>query len=257
MSRSPRVWFARMPEGARIRRDPHPRPSSHRPAALNEVWKHALVELSETEDAAAELAVEAWRRRHCPANEIPASVPVDAVIGSSEGLVVFISALSVYSNGISFTTEARARGGPGSEDRPVSLCDGLLGDVSRHRMLLGVEFPDGRRCISTPRGQDANPKDEPLLLPTRGDGSNGVGSAGWFLSPFPPPGDLRLYCAWPSAGIPETTTLISADELLKAARRVRQLWPPSRIFDQQPTPTPVVLPRDGWFLNSGLTADMP
>lgn len=116
---------------------------------------------------------------------------------------------------------------------------------------------DGRRCISTPRGQDANPGDEPLLLPTRGDGSNGVGSAGWFLSPFPPPGDLRLYCAWPSAGIPETTTFISADELLKAARRVRQLWPPSRIFDQQPTPTPVVLPPDGWFMNSGLTADTP
>jgi hypothetical protein len=172
--------------------------------------------------------------------------------------VVFISSLSVYSNGISFTTEARGRGGPGSEDRPVSLIDGLLGTVPvRDRMLLGVEFADGRRCISTPRGQGANPADEPLLLSTGGSGSNGVGSAEWFLSPFPPPGDLRLYCAWPSAGIPETTTVISAAELLQAVGRVQELWPPSRVFDQQPNPTPVVLPPDVWFTSSGLPADTP
>ena len=211
--------------------------------------------VSESEDAAAEQALEAWRRHHRPANEIPASVRVDAAIGSSAGLVVFISSLSVYSNGISFTTEARGRGGPGSKDRPVSLVDGLLGTVpSRDRMLLGVELADGRRCTSTPRGHEANPADEPLLLSTGGGGGNGVGSAEWFLSPLPPPGDLRLRCAWPSAGIPETTTIISADELLRAARGVRQLWPPSRVFDQQPDPTPVVLPPDGWFM-SGLPAE--
>lgn len=209
---------------------------------------------SESDDAAVESAFDAWRRRHRPANEIPASVPVDAAIGSSGDLVVFIPSLSVYSNGIAFTVEARGRGGPGSDDRPVALVDGLLGNApARDRLLLGVELADGRRCISTPRGQEADPADELLLLSSGGSGSNGVGSAEWFLSPLPPPGDLRIYCAWPSAGIAETTTVISADALLRAARGVQQLWPPSRVFDQQPNPTPVALPADGWFKNNGLS----
>ncbi len=167
--------------------------------------------------------------------------------------MVFISSLSVYSNGISFTTEARGRGGPGSEDRPVTLSDGLSGNVPpRDRMLLGVELADGRRCVSTPRGHQADPADEPLLLPTGGGGSNGEATAEWYLSPLPPPGDLRLHCAWPSAGIPETTTIISADVLSEAARRVRQLWPTPRVFDQQPDCAPVVLPPDGWFMRTEL-----
>lgn len=208
------------------------------------------MEGAESEDDAAELAFEAWRRRSRPGNEIPASLTVDAAIGSSESLMIFISSASVYTNGIHFTTEARGRGGPGSDDRPVSLVEGMLGMVPRQdRMLLGVEFADGRRCISTPRGQEANPEDELLLVSSGGDGGNGIASASWFLAPFPPPGDLRLYCAWPSAGIPETTTIISADDLRQAAGRVHRMWPPSRVFDQQPDPSPVALPPDGWFTN--------
>ena len=147
---------------------------------------------------------------------------------------------------------------PGSDDRPVSLVNGMLGeefhptDPSRRgplqdRMLLGVEFADGRRCVGLRRGEKADPADEPLLLPTGGGGSNAGGSAEWFLSPSPPPGDLNLYCAWPVAGIPETTTIISAEDLLRAARRVQQLWSPSRVSDQQPAPSPVPLAPDGWF----------
>lgn len=177
-------------------------------------------------------------------------------------MIVFISSLSVYTNGISFATEARGRGGPGSDDRRVSLLEGMLGEAFdptdpgarrpvQDRMLLGVELADGRRCVSTPRGQEPNPVDEPLLLTTGGSETLGVGSAEWFLSPFPPPGDVRLFCAWPSAGIPETTTIISADDLLEAARRVRPLWPPQPVFDRQPDPSPVALAPDGWFANFG------
>lgn len=214
-----------------------------------------------SEDSDLEQAFTSWQRRRPPRNEIPASLPVDAVIGSSADVVVFVASLSIYTNGISFTTEVRARGGPENDDGRVSLLEGMLGEAfdptdlgaSRPvpgRMLLGVEFADGRRCISTPRGQEA-PADEPLLLNNGGSGDAGVGSAEWFLSPFPPPGDLRLYCAWPSSGIPETITIISADDLLEAARRVQQLWPPPRVSDQQPHPSPEPLVRDGWFTSFG------
>lgn len=208
---------------------------------------------SDTDDTAAEAVFAAWQRHRQPRNEIPATVPLDAAIGTSHGLVVFITSLSVYSNGIAFTTEARARGGPGSEDRPVWLVDGLTGTVPPHdRMLLGVEFADGRRCLATPRGQEANPADEPLVLTSGSEGGSGDASAHWFLSPFPPPGDLRFHCAWPAAGIPETTTVVPADRLHDAAGRVQQLWPQSRLTDQQPDPAPVALPPDGWFIGSGL-----
>ncbi len=211
------------------------------------------------EDGEAERAFVTWQRRNRPRNQIPATVPVDAVIGARADLIVFICSLSIYTNGISFTTEARARGGPGSDDRPVSLVEGMLGEgfdsdpsvrrVLQDRMLLGVEFADGRRCVSVPRGPEVNPPNEPFLLRIGASGANGVGSAEWFLSPSPPAGDLRVYCAWPSAGIPETTTIISAEVLRQAAGRVQQLWPPARVFDQQPSPSPVVLAQDGWFAN--------
>lgn len=211
---------------------------------------------SESEDAAANAVFDAWRRRHRPVNEIPATVPLDVEIGATDSVVVFVSSLALYSNGIEFTVEARGRGGPGSDDRPVALVEGLMGTVPlEHRVLLGVEFADGRRCLSTPRGQEADPEAELLLLPSGGHGGNGVASAEWFLSPLPPPGDLTLYCAWPSAGIVETTTIIAADPLADAAPRVRQLWPPSRIYDQQPDPTPVTLAADGWFTRNGFFSD--
>jgi hypothetical protein len=219
--------------------------------------KNVSMGVSESEDAAVNAAFDAWRRRRRPANELPSTAALDVAVGTTDSLVVYISSLALYSNGIAFTVEARGRGGPGSDDRPVALDEGLWGTVPdvglwgtvppEHHMLLGVEFADGRRCIRTPRGQEADPADEPLLLFTGGGGSSGEASAEWFLSPFPPPGDLHLYCAWPAAGIPETTTVISANQLATAARQVQQLWPPSRAFDPQPDPTPVPLAPDGWF----------
>ena len=45
------------------------------------------------------------------------------------------------------------------------------------------------------------------------------------LWPLPPPGPLRLVCAWPDRGIPETSTTIDAGPLRDAAARARPEWP--------------------------------
>jgi hypothetical protein len=53
----------------------------------------------------------AWRRRQRPENEVPISVAIDAVLADGQEAVVFISGARVFSNGVDFTLEVRARHG--------------------------------------------------------------------------------------------------------------------------------------------------
>lgn len=163
------------------------------------------------------------RRR--PDNELPGSVAVDAVLASSEELVVFICGLSVYRHGIDLTVEVRARPG-----RSVAHPEGLLAEVGGHGdgwspLLLGVEYSDGRSCGNAERSPATVPADQPLLLSDSATADDRRASTSWFLSPLPPAGDLRIVCSWPSHGVPETTTTLSTEPILRAAARARELWP--------------------------------
>jgi hypothetical protein len=68
---------------------------------------------------------------NAPATAAPRSCrwAVVRAIGSSADLIVFIASLSIYTNGISFSTEARARGGLPRQapTRGISLRGGLRG----------------------------------------------------------------------------------------------------------------------------------
>jgi len=59
---------------------------------------------------------------------------------------------------------------------------------------------------------------------------------------------VRLYCAWPGAGIEETVAVLDGGLLREAASRVRELWPwePER-YEEPSRPLPPVLPAGGWF----------
>src|SRR5450756_2113650 len=66
-----------------------------------------------------------WRRRQRPENEVPGSVAIDAVLAGDHKIVVFISGARVFSNGVDFTLEVRAR--HGSTDGRGDMLAGVHG----------------------------------------------------------------------------------------------------------------------------------
>lgn len=190
----------------------------------------------------------AWRRRQRPENEVPVSVAIDAVLADDQDVVVFISGARVFSNGVDFTLEVRAR--HGTNDGRGGMLVGVHGDGDpSNRLLLGVELSDGRRCtnIGAYTADFHDSADRPLLTPGGGSGGTRASDISLFLSPLPPPGDLRVVCAWPKFGLHEKITVLSADVIVEAAHRVRLLWP----WEPEPGPEwgvkPPDVPEGGWF----------
>lgn len=182
-----------------------------------------------------------------PDNEIPAVVATEKVLAASDDVVFFLAGIRVYTNGMEFELEARVR--PGVRIGETAGVYELLSDCHAPRhgggesLLLGVEYADARRGTNVQGIAHGG-----LTLAQHGSSGGGRGAhATYFLSPLPPPGEIRLVCALPSAGIEETVTVLDADEILAAAARVRELWPwePERPEPYQPLPPR--LPDGGWF----------
>ena len=115
---------------------------------------------------------------------------------------------------------------------------------------LVIEFSDGRRCTNVGDALDFDSGDSderPLLMPGGGSGGTRSSDLTLFLSQLPPPGDLRLVCAWPKRALPETITVLSADDFLEAAQGARVLWP----WEPEPQPEwpakPPEVPEGRWF----------
>jgi hypothetical protein len=199
-----------------------------------------------------------WRRRRRPENEVPGSLAVDAVLVADDEVVVFISGVRAFSNGLDITLEVRVR--HASTDERGDMLAGVHGhgDPS-DRLLLGVELSDGRRCTNLdPLDLDGSDSTErPMLTPGGGSSNARSGDFTLFLSPLPPPGDLRIVCAWPKRGLAETITVVSADDILEAAQRARVLWP----WEPEPEPVwsvkPPEVPKGGWFADQQAESHEP
>jgi hypothetical protein len=200
--------------------------------------------IDEEETEREQQRVRRLKERRAADNEVPVSVAFDSVLAVKDDLAVFVSGLRVFSNGVDFTVEIRARRRTGGGRR--SLSDALH-DHGNSQLLLGVEFSDGRRCSNAGLRLMEAADDEPTLWP--GGGGVGGRSAGisLFLSPLPPPGELRMVCAWPSQGVEDSTVLLPTDQILEAAGRVTELWPwEPEEHEREPRSLPDV-PEDSWF----------
>ncbi len=188
-----------------------------------------------------------WRRRQRPENEVPGSVAIDAVLVGNDEVVVYISGLRAFSNGVELPLEVRARHTSTDERGDVFGLHGHAGPGDP--LLIGVELSDGRRCTNVDPFDldDSDPAERPMLTPIGGSSTDRSADFTLFLSPLPPPGDLRVVCAWPKRGLAETITLLSADDILEAAQRARVLWP----WEREPEPVwsvkPPEVPKGGWF----------
>jgi hypothetical protein len=183
------------------------------------------------------------KERRAPENEVPVPVAFHAVLVATEDLAVFVSGLRVFSNGVELAVDVRARQGLGLDRRALS---NSLHEDGRTQLLIGVMLADGRRCSNVGMPLMAAPEDEPTLWPSGGGGGQRSWTESLFLAPLPPPGELRLFCAWPGLGVAETSVLLPADEILAAAGRVRELWPwePER---HEPARSLPEVPEDSWF----------
>ena len=179
---------------------------------------------SDVSDEDMQARQEAFRQRQRPENEAPVSVAMDAVLLEGPDSVVLLGNVQAFSNGVAFSITAMTRRPDPTRSGGIS---GLHGYDRPGSLLLGIEYADGR-AISTvdgPRAFSGDPASNALALwPGGGGGGCRYADADFFLSPLPPPGAIRFIAAWPSLGLPETTTEISADPILTAVGGVRRLW---------------------------------
>ncbi len=171
------------------------------------------------------------------------------MLAGDHEVVVLLSGARVFSNGVDFTLEVRAR---------HSITDGrgdMLGGVHgngdpKERPLLGIEFSDGRRCTNVGDALDFDSGDSgerPLLMPGGGSGCTRSSVLTLFLSPLPPRGRPWRRVCLAQGALPETITVLSADDILEAAQGARVLWP----WEPEPQPEwpakPPDVPEGRWF----------
>lgn len=189
-----------------------------------------------------------WLRHRPPDNEVPAAVAFDALLVEADDLVVFLSGLRVYTTGVELSIELRARpsASEDEDDHLGRLLHGRRGAADG--LLLGIEFADGRTCsnLGTLAAQVPDER-TPTLHSGGGGGSSRSAEASYFLSPLPPPGELRLVSALPGRGIPESTLSLPTEAILDAATRARVLWPWAPERRQKPGRRAPELPAGGWF----------
>ncbi len=195
-----------------------------------------------------------WTRRmNPPENEVPGAVPWSTLLGRSTDVAVALVGAHAYSTGIRLSVAVRTRqeSGPGNGHLLHQEVFGYPGGDGVDRLLLGVEYADGR--VATNAASDSwppqdQPDDEPSLHPGGSSGGSRGVDVEFFLSPPPPAGPLTIFCAWQSRGIPETRTVLDGAALAEAVTKIQVLWP----IEVDPPPEPAQPPRPnvpqgGWF----------
>jgi hypothetical protein len=198
-----------------------------------------------------------------PDDEVPCAVPVQVMLAHTDKLAVFVAELLVYSTGLTFALQLAQH----SSFADQRLVDAWLQPphlVGKDRPFFGVDYADDRYTVHDSWAADdpavatlaevAKRRGDrwPVLKPTGGRGRIGRYEVDFYLSPLPPPKELRFVLAWPSQDLAESSAVVDADDIVRAADRVRQLWP--RQPEPEPAapdpgdrPRPIPPPASGWF----------
>jgi len=201
---------------------------------------------------------EQWRRWMSPPEyEFPASVGLSVLLGRTDDAAVGLTHLEAFSAGFRFTLAVRVR-----QPRPQFARGGLHMLISSHvppgvevrledRLLLGIEYSDGRRASTLTdmrmHAPDAMTDTEQLVLVQQGGGggTHSVDQSYW-VAPLPPEGPVTVVLAWPGFGMPESRTTLDAAAILAAASHSQRLWPPQPATESAEPPA-APPPSSGWF----------
>jgi len=202
--------------------------------------------------------LEQWRRRMSPPEyEFPAGVGLTVLLGRTDDAAVGLTNVEAFSTGFRFTLAVRVR-----QPRAQFARGGLHMLISSHvppgidvpledRLLLGIEYPDGRRASTLTdlrmQGPGAVTDGNQLVLVQQGAGGGeySVDQSYW-VAPLPPEGPVSVVLAWPGFGMPESRTTLDGAAIRAAASHSQRLWPPQPAAE--PTEPPLApRPSSGWF----------
>jgi len=202
--------------------------------------------------------IEQWQRLMSPPeNEFPAGAGTSVLLDRTDDAAVGITQLEVFSTGFRFTLSVRVR-----QVRLEFAPGGLFMLLSTYtqpgieiplvdRLLLGIEYPDGRRASTLQgpgdQGIGAEAGNEPLVLVPQGGGGGelSVDQTFW-IAPLPPEGPVAVILTWPSFGMDESRTILDGAAIRAAASRSALLWPPQAAPEAPQPPIPP-RPETGWF----------
>ncbi|PVU82613.1 hypothetical protein DDP54_05915 [Cellulomonas sp. WB94] len=197
------------------------------------------------DDEAAQAAMDAWRRRMPPDNELAGTLPVDTVLTRNADVAFTLRSLQVLSNGalLSFILHHRL------DDEPGPIGPQRL--AFDREVLVGVELADGSTATSfqgdalAGLGQGAS--GGPSLQPQSSGGGGRSYEISYWLTPRPA-GDLTVVAASVTHHLPEGRVVIPGEAIAAAAGRGQMLWPrePDRQFRPDDVGPPDV-PPGGWF----------
>jgi hypothetical protein len=153
-------------------------------------------------------------------------------VAANEDVVIVLTMLVAYPNGVSFAFDVLTRREPGE-----IVGDDVVGDLKLH---FGAEFSDGRSAegktswimrereeFEPPWRPGRFPPDRglDLFVVPSGAGSLPLRFAGaCWIWPLPTPGTMKLSVGWPAARLPARTVELDTGPILEAAAASEPIW---------------------------------
>jgi len=161
-----------------------------------------------------------WRR---PTGELPRVAKSALLMARTDMVAVAVTAIWAFSSGFEFWIGARFR-------QPGHALQSEPDDQSLH---IGLRFADGRKVanigsVPDPAGSVSG---NLILSPVSFGGGMLQRSRSYWVWPLPPAGPMTFVCEWAAFGIPETSTEVEAEPILRAAAQSIKLWPEDRNAD--------------------------
>ncbi|WP_138443238.1 hypothetical protein [Sinomonas susongensis] len=168
-----------------------------------------------------------------PSLEMPAVVPLGAILAQTGRVTLAVESARVFHNGATFeircvrrrTNESSSEWEAGAHDRAWTGRPGSGGP------RFGILYPDGSKTLADT--QPAEPFPPPrapqaVLRRVHSSGSGGdrerTAQLALWLWPLPDPGPHRLFTEWQAAGIPESSLEFDGALLRAGARGARPYW---------------------------------
>jgi hypothetical protein len=160
-----------------------------------------------------------------PDNQLGVAVPLRVILLRTEELAILIDQVVAYTTGFSFRLAGRRRAG-------ATLANerGFEHVLSPHhddmdRLLVGIEFADGRKATNLTHGPTDSEGDGPMLMTGGGAAGGGRFDFQFWVWPLPPDGPLTFAIQWADQDVELTRAPVESSPIREAGALSEPLWP--------------------------------